>query len=174
MKKTLQKSIVQKLLQPKEFAPFGCILIYIELISFSFLSSYPWVSVGDEVRDGGWQAMQIAQGTLTNIFAYGRYDAHGLIIPTITSFFYFLFGGTTLTFRFPSALLACADVLVLYVLIRLLYNKTAAFFGAVILASFPWHIFYARTQVVDSFTNFWTSVLFLFFFVLLKKKRRID
>lgn len=158
----------------KELIPLGSITAVAGAVSLAFLTDYPWIGLGDEVRDGGLQAMQIANGTLTNIFAYGRYDAHGLIIPTFTSFFYYLFGNNVLTYRFPSALIGIADIILLYVMVRLLYNKTAAFFSALILTALPLHLFFARTQIVVIFSSFWTSASLLALFVLLKKQRALD
>lgn len=158
----------------RDILAFGFVLIVIEAVSLLFLTDYPFVSVGDEVRDGGLNTMQIADGTLQNIFAYGRYDAHGLIIPTITSFFYQLFGGSVLTYRFPSALLACIEVAAIFMLMRMQLNRTAAFFSALVLATLPLHIFFARTQVVVAFNSFWSSIILLSLYLLLKKKRAVD
>ncbi len=153
---------------------FGIILVLAEAINLLFLQAYPFVSLGDEVRDGGLDAMNIVHGTITNIFSYGRYEAHGLIIPTITSFFYHIFQSSVLTYRFPSALLACFDVIILYFLLRLVINKTAAFWGAFALLVLPLHLFFARTEIVVMFSSFWTSVMLLALYLLLRQKKSIN
>ncbi|HET9947173.1 MAG TPA: glycosyltransferase family 39 protein [Patescibacteria group bacterium] len=144
-----------------EIVWFGFLMLFVELISFLFLTQYPYVSVGDELRDGGLNAMQIANGQIQNIFDYGTYAAHGLIIPTIASFFYKFFGSSVLTYRFPVALLACLDVVILYVLLKSLINRVAAFFGALTLAVLPFQLFFSRTQIVVAFNTFWTCIILL-------------
>jgi 4-amino-4-deoxy-L-arabinose transferase-like glycosyltransferase len=143
-------------------------------VSFFALSTYPFVSLGDEVRDGGLDAMKIVNGVRDNIFEYGSYDAHGLIIPTIASFFYRLFGSSVLTYRVPAALLSIADVLILYILLRKITNKTAAFFGGLTLLTLPLHMFFGRTELVVIFNSFWTSVILLLLYLTCKKTRIID
>src|SRR5579872_4782589 len=78
LKQHIDKKLFHKIFKRKDLLAFGIILSVIIFISLLFITVYPFVSVGDEVRDGGLNAMQIATGTLTNIFAYGAYDAHGL------------------------------------------------------------------------------------------------
>lgn len=171
--KTLNKRVLSKVSE-KEIVIFIFILIITEILSLSFLQDYPFVSVGDEVRDGGLNAMQIANGALVNIFSYGRYDAHGLIIPTISAFFYNIFGNSVLTYRLPAALLSILDIAIIFILVRFLLSKTAAFFSALTLATLPLHLFFARTQIVVAFNSFWSSFILLFLFILFKKGRTID
>ncbi len=136
---------------------------------FLFLQSYPFVSLGDEVRDGGLQAQQIATGTLKNIFAFGRYDAHGLIIPTITSFFYKVFGPSILVYRVSAALLSVFSIFFLYLLLLMRLNSTAAFFGTLAFTTLPIHMFYARTEVVVMFSIFLSTINLFFLSLYLKK-----
>lgn len=171
---SINKKIIHKFFGFKEIGLFCLVLVIADLISFFNLVNYPFVSIFDEVRDGGLDAMNIAKGSMLNIFYYGRYEAHGLIIPTISSFFYNIFGSSVLTYRFPSAILSCLDIAAIYILVRLLTNKTAAFFSAFVLASLPLHIFFTRTQIVVSFSTFWTSIILLVLYVLLRKHRNID
>ena len=155
----IRRSMKATILCVEELVPFVAIFLLAVLSSFVFLTTYPYVSVGDEVRDGGMDAMGIATGSLTNIFAYGRYDAHGLIIPTFSSFFYPLFGSSVLTFRFPAAIISCVDVAVVYLLLRVSVNRSAAFWGAFVLTTMPLHLFFGRTQIVVAFNSLWTSVI---------------
>src|SRR5579859_7598208 len=145
---TITKGYVKKLLSEKELIPIIFIFMVIESVNFLLLQYYPYVSISDELRDGGVYAMKIASGALKNIFAWGVYDAHGLIIPTLTVPFYYLFGNSTLTYRVPAALLSSADVIFLYILIRLLLNRQTAVWVALILATLPFHMFFAHTQEI--------------------------
>lgn|GEM_PF-1188991 len=158
----------------KELPPMAILMLLAHIINFLFLSVYPYVSVSDELRDGGLFAMNILAGTVKNIFSYGSYDAHGLIIPTITSVFYYYFGNSVLTYRIPAALFASLDILFLYLLIRLVCNKWIAFWSALVLLCMPLHLFFARTQVVVAFNFFWPPIILLILWKLLKHHRRID
>ncbi len=158
----------------KEVDPVLGLFILALTVNMFFLATYPYISISDELRDGGLNALQIASGTLKNIWGYGSYGAHGLIIPTITSFFYLLFGSSVLTFRLPAALLSSLDIVFLYLLVRNLFNRSTAFWASLILVSFPLHIFFAHTQVVVAFNFFFASVLLYFFYRLLKSHATID
>lgn len=153
-----------------ELAPFGLILLLVTLSSFIFLTQYPFVSVYDQVRDGGLNTMEIVNGTIKNVFGYGRYASHGLIIPIITSFFYLIFKNTVLTFRILTAIISILDVMIIYVVIRKTINKEAAFWSSLILLSLPLHLYYARTEIVPFFSSIFTSLIFLFLSVFLKNK----
>lgn len=153
---------------------FSCVLIIAGAINLFFLTDYPFVSVGDEVRDGGLNAMQIADGTQQNLFAYGSYNGYGLIIPTITSFFYRTFGSSVLTYRLPSALLACIDIAMLFIIIRIIFNRTAAFLGSLAFAVLPLHMFFARTQIVVSFNSFWSTIILFSLYQLFKHQKTIN
>lgn len=172
--KRVSKPLIKKIFSKKEIIPILIILFVVAAVNFLFLSIYPYVSMSDELRDGGIYAMKIASGSLKNIFAYGAYNAHGLIIPTLTIPFYYIFGNSTLSYRFPSALLSSLDVILIYVLIRLVANKQIALLSAIILATLPLHMFFAHTQVVVAFNFFWVPLILLLFFYLLKQHRFID
>ena len=174
LSQTYTKSHFKKLFSKEEITPIIFIAIVAIVANFLYLSVYPYVSISDELRDGGLFAMKIASGVLKNIFGYGSYDAHGLIIPTIVIPFYYLFGNSILTFRFPAALFSTFDVILLYLLIRPIVNKTAAFWSALVLATLPLQMFFAHTQIVVAFNFFWVPILLLIIATLLKRRRIID
>jgi 4-amino-4-deoxy-L-arabinose transferase-like glycosyltransferase len=135
------------------------ILIIAVITRFLFLSRYPFVSIGDSLRDGGLDAMDIANGTQKNIFAYGRYESHGLIIPTIASIFFKLYGASDLTFKVPSAILGVLDIVLLYQLVAKSRDKAAAFFASIFLICMPLHLFYSRTELVVICSSILMTVL---------------
>ncbi|MFA6005426.1 MAG: glycosyltransferase family 39 protein [Patescibacteria group bacterium] len=139
-------------------------------LRFLFLGSYPFVSVGDEVRDGGLHAFEIATGLRTEIFSYGVYESHGLIIATAVSFLYRIFQHSVYSFRVAAALVGIADVFILYVFLHKSLNKWTAFFAALILACLPIHLFYSRTEIVVIFSSFWTTVILLSMYLMITKK----
>lgn len=157
----------------KEYG-FIFIIIISLFLNFLFLKNYPFVSTGDEVRDGGLNASQIINGEIKNIYDYGRYQSHGLIIPTVAGFFYPLFKNSVLTFRFPSALISFLSVIVIYVFVRKFSGKVAAFFAALTLTVSPFHLYYARTEIVIIFSSFLTSVILLMFVYFKEHKNYIN
>jgi 4-amino-4-deoxy-L-arabinose transferase-like glycosyltransferase len=144
-------------------------------VNFWGLQSYPFVSLGDEVRDAGLGAMYISDGTIKNIFDYQYYyGGFGNIAPTIASFFYEIFGNSVLTYRVPSALIASFNVLLIYLLLRQLTSKFAAFAGALSLLAFPLHLYFGRTELVVIFNCFWTVSILLATYNFFEKRRLID
>jgi hypothetical protein len=151
---------------------YGLLAIFLfALISrLLFLVDYPFVSVGDELRDGGLNALELATGQIKNIFGYGRYDAHGLVIPTITAAFYKALGGSVLVYRLPAALVSVLDIIFFYLLLSLLTkNKIASFLGAMVLISLPLHLFYSRTEIVVILSSLFSTLILLGFFVFIRR-----
>ncbi len=171
---TLKKTHYRKLIDEKEALSLIFIVILIEILSFIFLINYPYVSMQDEVRDAGLDAMRIANGTLLNFFTYGNYGGYGNIIPAIAAFFYQIFGSSVLTYRIPSVIVACLDISIFYCLLRLATKRSTALIGAIIYATFPLHMLYARTELVVIFDAFWASVILLGFYLWNLKKRAVD
>jgi len=138
------------------------------IVNFLFLKIYPFVAIMDEVRDGGWNARQIYEGTIKNIFGWGRYESHGLIIPTLVVPFYLIFGDSVLTYRVPAALVSLFDMFFIYLLAQKLLKKETAFFAPLVLLSLPLHLYYARTEVVVILSSLLTTLIIVSFFLVLK------
>ncbi len=172
--KSVSRLKIKKLFSEAEINSILIIIIVSVSVNFLLLPIYPFVSIADDLRDSGFDAMRIASGDIKNIFDYGNYNGYGLIIPIFSSFFYYIFGSSVLTYRFPAALLSTIDILLLYFLIRIIINKQAAFWGAIILVTLPLHLYFARTHVIMAFNFFWMPVILLLFYKLLKKHRLID
>ncbi|HVZ58355.1 MAG TPA: hypothetical protein VG935_01220 [Patescibacteria group bacterium] len=171
---TIKSHHLQRAIHERNLLLFTTLTVIAEVVCFFSLSTYPLVSLGDEVRDGGMDVVKIATGQLTNVFDYGRYDAHGLIIPTLGVPFYFLFGHTVGTFRIYAAVLSVLDIIILFFLLRRYVDSLLSFLGSITLLSFPLHLFFSRTQVVVIWNSLWTSVLLLVFSLFLDKRRVID
>ena len=170
LKELLTRKILHTMLDTDEILVFACVVLTAEVVSFFVLQSYPYIAVGDEVRDAGLDAMTIATGASQHFFEYGNYNGYGRIIPYIASYFYTLFGSSVLTYRFPAALVGWLDILTLYILLRLTTNKITALLGSLTLLVLPLHLFYARTELVVIFDSFWTSILLLLFYLWVEKK----
>jgi hypothetical protein len=141
------------------------ILIIAVITRFLFLTRYPFFSIGDSLRDGGLDAMSIANGTQKNIFGYATYQSHGLIIPTISSIFFKLYGASDLTFKVPSAILGVLDIVLLYHLVAKSKDKVSALFAAIFLICMPLHLFYSRTELVIIFSSILMTVLLSLLYV---------
>ncbi len=170
----LTSSKFKKAFKSSEILLLFFVLATILVVSAYMIIDYPFVSLHDELRDGGLNAMQIANGTILNIFKYGSYNGHGLIIPTFSSFFYTIFGSSVLTYRIPSLIVACIDVILLYILLRISINKLAAVIGALTLALMPQHIFFTRTELVLAFDSFWTTAILFSFYIWQKRRNFYD
>jgi len=143
-------------------------LLFVGLVAvvtrFMYLSTYPFVAVLDEVRDGGLDGVRIASSSISNIFNYGTYEAHGLIIPTISSFFYQFFPDSVLMYRIPAAIVGSLEIVLMYVLLKRWSNKYTAIIGSITLATLPLHLFFSRTQLVVILSSFLTTVLLFAFY----------
>ena len=69
----------------------------------------------------------------------------------------------------PAALVAVADVLVLYLLVRFAIGRVAAFWAGLFLVALPLHLAFSRTELVVSFTSFWTSLILLLLWAFLRR-----
>ncbi len=158
----IRTSPPQKLLKKHKIIFLGIMLLSI-ITRFIFLNFYPFVSFGDEVRDGGHDAYEIYQKKTANIFTYGSYNSHGLIIPTFASFFYPLFENSNLLYRFPSALISVVDIALIFFVSYWNFGITPAVISSLAIISLPLHLFYSRTQMVVIFSSFLTTFFLLLF-----------
>lgn len=150
---------------------FLIILLFAIITRLLFLTDYPFVSVGDELRDGGLNVQEIATGQTKNIFGYGRYDSHGLIIPTITHVFYKIFGSSVLVYRLLATIVSILDIILFYLLLSFLTkNKIASFLGTMVLISLPLHLFYSRTEIVVILSSLFSTIILLGLFVFFRRK----
>jgi len=137
---------------------------------FLFLDVYPFQPIHDGMRDTGLDGVRIATNELKNIYGWGYTDAQGLIIPTISSFLFPVFGYSPMIFLVPAALISSLDVLLLYLTARRYLGRGGATWAAVILLTLPLHLFYGRTELVIIFSSFWaTAILYLMSHLLEKR-----
>lgn len=174
LKAQSQKKILSHNTQKTEILTLAGLLLFASLTNFIFLNDYPFVSLGDEVRDSGQNAADIVNGKLTTFFEYGNYDGFGYIIPVFASFFYRIFGPTALSYRVPAALISTLEVAIFYTLLRLQFKRSTAALGALVYASLPLHLFYARNELVIAFDHFWTTLILLIFYLCLRSQRTIN
>jgi hypothetical protein len=113
------------------------------------------------LRDGGLDALTIISGETKNIFAYGRYESHGLIIPTFSAIFHPFFGDSAMIFKVACAIVAVLDAILLYTLMKKFINTKSALIGSLILIFTPLHLYYGRTEIVVIFSSLLTTLLLL-------------
>lgn len=153
-----------------EFLPMLGVTVIATLTSLLFLTIYPFVSIGDEMRDTGIYTLQLANGEIKNIYGYGFESAYGLIVPQFASLFYHLFGNSLLTIRIPAALIAILDSVLLYQMLRQFINRKVGLWAALVMISLPLHLYYARVELVVIFSSFLTTAILFALGLLLQKR----
>lgn len=153
-----------------KLSAFIFIIAYSIFMNSLFLTTYPFVAEGDEVRDGGLETMEIAIGTRKNIFGWGAYDSHGLIIPTLTSFLYRLMPGNVLVWRLPAMTVGVIGVISLFLFMSKTTARATAFWSAFVLANLPLHLYYSRTQLVVIWSSTLAMLLLIGMTHFLKKR----
>ena len=172
IRKFNQTKFSAKLLNQNDFALLSIVIFLALTTRFLFLKTYPFVAIFDEVRDGGLNAWEILNGSIKNIHGYGRYEAHGLIIPTLTSYFYLIFKNSVFTYRLPAALIAILDIFVIFSLSKKIFNSRIAFLTSLIVICSPLHLFYSRTEVVVITSSLFASLILFWLYSFLKNKNK--
>lgn len=126
------------------------------------------------MRDGGMDTMNLIKGQFDNIFEYGRYSSHGLLIPTLSVPFYLIFGSSALVFVVLAAILSVLDIIIIYFLGERYFPKWTGFLAALVLICNPMHLYYGRTETVVIFSSLITSVLLLFLFKYYHKQTIVN
>lgn len=143
-----------KRLMQKDGITFLFLTAFTILTSFFLLDQYPAISLGDELRDAGLNALKIKQGIITDFFDFGSYQGYGNFIPLISSVFIPFFNLSPLIYRIPSALFGTGAVLLTYMLGRVAGGRRVGLIAALFLAGSLLHLHYSRTEllvIVDSF-----------------------
>jgi len=170
---SFSREFVKNFIEKINLKIFLFVLLLTLISRFLFLQNYPFVSIGDELRDSGLNAQKIFTGEIKNVFGYGNYNGFGLGIPLFSSYFYRIFGSSVLTYRIPAALISVLDISLIYLLCVYLFNHKIAFWASMIMVSSWWHMYLSRTELVVILDSAITSLL-LFSFFLLRRKRLLD
>ncbi|WKZ30630.1 MAG: hypothetical protein QY314_02545 [Candidatus Dojkabacteria bacterium] len=149
---------------------FIVVVVLFSAVGLFAITVYPYHTIGDELRDGGLNAMQLVTGEIKNIFAWGRYESHGLIIPTYSALFYLIFKNSPLTFKLAAFSIALVGVATLYIWGRRSHSRGFAALLVAILCSIPHFLYYARTEVVVIFSTFWMIFILFIAWEWLKKR----
>lgn len=146
------------------------ILLLAVITRFAFLNSYPFINLGDAVRDAGINALNIKQNTNIDFFGFGSYQGYGNFIPLTSFILSFLFGISPLIYRVPAALIGIISILMTYFLGRVLKNRTVAISAALILLGSSFHLHYGRIEPVIIFDALLTPILIMSAFLAFKSE----
>jgi len=111
-------------------------------LRLSRLGAIPYGVHSDEAQLGT-DGHKILNGDFIGVYTHavlGQPSGHAyLTLPSI-----WLLGDTAFALRLPLALVALAAIPLLYLLVRVSYARTEAFFASALLAISYWHLFYSR------------------------------
>jgi len=138
------------------------IVLMLGLTSTAFLlrailvSRIPITLTGDEAA-AGMAAEYFTRGVSNNIFITSWYAFPSFYF-TIPSFFIALLGHTIPALRIPSALAGALTVTASFFVARAMFGKRAAWFTAVFLAAFHFHIHFSRIGLNNIWDGLWYIV----------------
>jgi 4-amino-4-deoxy-L-arabinose transferase-like glycosyltransferase len=158
--------------KPAYFNDYIGIIIFLVIVisRFIFINIYPYSSVGDELRDGGYVVKELMNGTTKNIFAYGPYNGFGLVATILVMPFHLLFANDTLAFKIPAAIISCVDLFLIYYFLKKYFNKLIAFLTTLVITSLPVHIYYGRTEFVVMTSSLFSTLIIILLIGYLKEK----
>lgn len=125
----------------------------------AFLSSYPFVAIHDEVRDGGLRAQEIANGSFRNIF--GRDWSQGLYFATLGSLLYRITGPDVLAYRALGAMFGVLEVWLIYAGFGRVIGARPALIAALIAGTNTCCMTFARTETLISLTPLTITAMLL-------------
>lgn len=143
-------SVKSKLLYiiKKDFKILMLILFISLFTRFFLITDYPYVKLGDEVRDTGLNALRIYQGSIKDLFAFGPYESHTNFIPLISYFFSIFLKNSTLIYLVPTALIGVLTIILIYIVTRVWQGRTTAIIASLFLTASIFHLHYSRTELV--------------------------
>ncbi len=124
------------------------------LLRFAFISHYPYLALGDEIRDSGLNAYKIQWGLTKDMFGLGDYNGYGNFIPLMAYPFIYLFGNSVLMYRIPAAIVGVTSICLTYAIARIYWGRLVGIAAAAMLAVSVFHLHYSRVEllvILDSF-----------------------
>ncbi|MCA9383239.1 glycosyltransferase family 39 protein [Candidatus Dojkabacteria bacterium] len=130
------------------------ISVFALLLRIIILDTYPYVALGDELREIGINGLNFITGSNKDYFQLGSYAGYTYIfsIPGIIG--YHIFGGSPIAYRLPAALIGVATVLVTYFLGYLWKGRKGGLILSVLLASSTIHLHFSRTEFIIVSSSF--------------------
>ncbi|MGA2504851.1 MAG: glycosyltransferase family 39 protein [Anaerolineales bacterium] len=125
---------------------------------------------GDEASSG-LAAADFTTGAWNNIFSTSWYGFPSFFF-TIPAGFIGLLGHTTYALRIPSAIAGALTVTASFFVARTMFGKRAAWFTAIFLATFNFHIYFSRIGLNNIWDGLWYIVTIGAFWYGWEKDRR--
>lgn len=128
------------------------IILFIALLAmitrFALLLSYPYISIGDELRDTGLLGLHISTGLTKDVFDFGFYQGYGNFIPMISFYFLKVLGTSPLVYRIPAAFIGVLTILLTYFIGKKVNGRLTGLVAAVFLTVNFVHMHYSRTELL--------------------------
>lgn len=103
------------------------------------------------------------------IFVYSLGDFHPPLYHLILRGWILLFGTSEIMIRLPSVILGVANVLVIYLIGKKLFEQKTALIAATLLATAPLHIYYSQEARMYMLASFLASLAVYFFLTIIHK-----
>ena len=137
-----------KTLATNEWIIVTCVIIT-ALVTRSFmLGHYPYVTIGDELRDAGLNGLNMKIHPPVDIFAFGSYEGYGNFIPFISYIFSFIFSNTRYSYIVPSTIVGILSIMTTYCIGRKIGGRIVGFAAAIFLIGSLHHMHYSRTELL--------------------------
>ena len=147
---------------PLRWPSWRQVVLFLGLTGVAFLlrvilvGQIPIMLTGDEAS-AGLAAEEFTRGAWNNIFITSWYAFPSFFF-TLPSFFITLLGHTTEALRIPSAIAGALTVTASFFIAHAMFGKRAAWFTAVFLAAFHFHIHFSRIGLNNIWDGLWYIV----------------
>lgn len=155
--------ILKKFFNWNELKIIILILFLALLTRIFFLNLYPYVVIGDQLRDAGLNAFKIKKGLIKDVFGFGDYLGYGNFVPLISYFLIPIFKNSSLLYRIPASLVGTFSVVVTYLLGRTQDSKKTGFVSAIFLIGSLVHLHFSRTELLIILDSFLAPLIILIF-----------
>jgi len=136
---------------------------------FTQLTTIP-ILTHDEAKDAGLAPQSVLSGNQTDYF--GFVAGINIIFYLLASVPHVLFSDPILKVRFFSAIFGVAAVALVYVLGNYLFSKKTGVIAGFLLSIYHVHLFFSRTEFLNIFDSFYSTLILLSFFSNWKTKTR--
>lgn len=137
------------------------ILVLAFFTRFFLLATYPYITIGDELRDPGLYALHIKSGQVKDLFSLGSYQGYGNFIGLTSFFFSLILNNSHLIYRIPAALAGIVSILLTYFIGRIISGKKVAIIASIFLTGSIIHLHYSRTELLVILDSLFSPLFFL-------------
>ena len=149
------------------------ILILAVITRFALLSTYPYITIADEVRDAGLNAVLIRTGAIKDFFGFGSYEGYGVFIPVISYFFLPFFKHSSLIYLIPTAFFGVLTIMLTYLCMRFIFGRLMALASSIFIIGSILHLHYSRSYFVVTSDALFSIIIILLVYISLTYRRLI-